>query len=271
MRIALNLASQPFIELRPLYARLRLWMMLLAILAIPLGLLLQMEQRRAADADAQMEALQSKIQSLRNQQASFQTLMRQPANAAVLSQSEFLNQLFARKSFSWTAVMMDLEDVLPAGVQVQNIDPIVRPGGHVTIRLRVAGPRERAVDLVRNLERSRRFLQPRLASESAETATNNSGAGNLQGGFQGGFQPGQFGGQPGAVQPVSAASSVNFDILADYNPLPNLPQTEADSSLPPAQAVSLRHRRQSSSRAAAMPGRSRSHARQSAPPQGGVR
>ncbi len=51
--------------------------------------------------------------------------MREPQNAAVLSQSQFLNQLFARKAFSWTAVMMDLENVLPSGVQVLNIDPVI--------------------------------------------------------------------------------------------------------------------------------------------------
>ena len=34
MRITLNLASKPFIELRPLYARLRWWMAILLIVAI---------------------------------------------------------------------------------------------------------------------------------------------------------------------------------------------------------------------------------------------
>ena len=37
--------------------------------------------------------------------------MRQPANAAVLNQAQFLNNLFLRKAFSWTAVMIDLEHV----------------------------------------------------------------------------------------------------------------------------------------------------------------
>ena len=50
-----------------------------------------------------------------------------------------------------------------------NIDPEIDKYGKVTIRLRVNGQRDRAVDLVRNLEHSRRFLQPRLASEALET------------------------------------------------------------------------------------------------------
>ena len=95
--------------------------------------------------------------------------MRQPQNRAVLERSQFLNALFASKSFSWTAVMMDLERVLPAGVQVTSIEPVMTPDGDVNIRLRVTGDRERAVDLVRNLERSQRFVAPRLANETAQT------------------------------------------------------------------------------------------------------
>src|SRR5450432_3275485 len=205
MRVTLNLASKPFIELRPLYARLRWWMAILLIAAIPLWFLLKTETRKAALVNAKLLSVEDTIQRLQNQQRSYQAMMRQPQNQAVLTQAAFLNQLFARKAFSWTAIMMDLETVLPGGVQVLNIDPIVAADGHVTIRMRVAGPRSLAVDLVRNLEHSHRFLLPRLASESAETAGSNGQAG---------------------LQPVSAVSDVDFDVLADYNPLPNLAEAK---------------------------------------------
>ena len=199
MRITLNLASKPFIELGPLYARLRLLMALLLLIAVPLWFLYKAEARQAAIANARLQSVENEIQRLQNQQQSYQAMMRQPQNAAVLTQAAFLNQLFARKAFSWTAVMMDLETVLPGGVQVLNIDPATDKSGNVTIRLRVNGQRDRAVELVRNLEHSKRFLQPRLASESLETSNN---------GNQANFQP------------TSASSNVNFDVLADYNPLP---------------------------------------------------
>ena len=237
MRIVLNLASQPFIELRPLYARLRLWMALLFAVAVPLGLLLRMEQRREADADARMQRLQTGIGDMQAQQAGFQETMRESRNAAVLSQADFLNQLFARKAFSWTAVMMDLEDVLPAGVQVMNIDPIVAPDGHVTIRIRVAGPRDRSVELVRNLEHSHRFLMPRLASEAAETSTGSGGA-------------------QAAMQPVSATTAVNFDILADYNPLPNAAMVAAQIGATGPAATKPKHQAKKTpgARSSAAPG-----------------
>src|SRR5258708_37440059 len=81
--------------------------------------------------------------------------------------------------------------------------------GRVPIRLRVDGPRDHAVDLVRNLEHSRRFLSPRLADEASATAAGNAEA---------------------AAMPVSASSDVNFDILAEYNPLPHTSLTAAPQS-----------------------------------------
>ncbi len=130
--------------------------------------------------------------------------MRQPGNQAVLERSRFLNDLFARKSFSWTAVMMDLERVLPTGVQVTSIEPQVSStDGSVTIRLRVSGERDRAVQLVRNLEGSARFVHPRLSNEAAQASDVN---GRL-------VQTSAGAGQPGAVE---------FDILSGYNPLPAL-------------------------------------------------
>jgi type IV pilus assembly protein PilN len=197
MRITVNLATRPFIELRPLYKRLRIWMAILFILAIPLWFLARVEQQKASVATARVRTMQASVQSMQRQQQSYQALMRQPQNAAVLTQSDFLNDLFRRKAFSWTATMTDLETVLPAGVQVMSIDPTVTPDGHVTIRMRVSGARERAIDLVKNLEGSKHFASPRLATEALATQPNSNG-------------------QP---VPASASSDVNFDILADYRPL----------------------------------------------------
>src|SRR5271155_5441464 len=118
MRIQLNLASRPFVELGPLYLRLRILIVLLAVIAVPLWLLLATERRKASEAAARLDTVEQHIRALEAQRQAFQAQMREPQNATVLTQSQFLNQMFANKSFSWTAVMMDLETVLPSGVQV---------------------------------------------------------------------------------------------------------------------------------------------------------
>ncbi len=197
MRISVNLATRPFIELRPLYARLRIAAIALAGLAVVLGVIWHTLSAKQQVAERQMNALKSRTQHFQQERQGNEARMRQPRNMAVLERSQFLNALFARKSFSWTAVMMDLERVLPAGVQVASIEPTTSKTGEVTIRLRVIGDRERAVDLVRNLEKSQRFVSPRLAGESAQTQEGH-----------------------GAQAPTAAGpAGVEFEIYSGYNPL----------------------------------------------------
>jgi type IV pilus assembly protein PilN len=196
MRITVNLATRPFIELRPLYAKLRLSAAALTLAAVALGVALHFLNAKAREAEAQMNALKTRTQGYQQLRQRNEARMRQPQNMAVLERSRFLNALFAKKSFSWTAVMMDLERVLPAGVQVTSIEPAATKSGEVNIRLRVSGERDRAVELVRNLEKSQRFISPRLANESSQVQEGSATAASTA---------------PGAVE---------FDIYSGYNPLP---------------------------------------------------
>jgi type IV pilus assembly protein PilN len=198
MRITVNLATRPFVELRPLFARLRLAMGVLALLAVGFGFWLHSLNAKAKVAQAQMDALKAKTAQFQRERATNEARMRQRQNMAVLERSQFLNAVFERKSFSWTAVMMDLERVLPVGVQVTSIEPQITKEGDVNIRLRVSGDRDRAVQLVRNLETSQRFVAPRLAGEQALTADTTHGA----------------------AAPTVAPGGVVFEILSGYNPLP---------------------------------------------------
>jgi len=213
MKISVNLASRPYVELRPIYNRLRTWIVILALVGGALWYLYRTDHAQAEATQAEVTGVESHVRDLDQQEQNYQKMMQQPKQASVLRQSEFLNGLFQRKAFSWTATMTDLETVLPTGVQVMSIDPIVGPDGHVTIRLRVTGERDRALELVRNLEQSRHFAQPRVASESMATQ----------------------GGQ-GNVQNVSTSNDVNLDILADYRPLP-LETTPGNSSKPGTSAT----------------------------------
>jgi len=198
MRISVNLATRPFVELRPLFARLRLAMGVLAVMAVGFGFWLHTLNAKAAVAQSQMDALKAKTTQFQRERSTNEARMHQPQNMAVLDRSQFLNAVFARKSFSWTAVMMDLEKVLPTGVQVTSIEPAITKEGDVNIRLRVSGDRDRAVQLVRNLETSQRFLAPRLAGEQAMTAESARNG----------------------IAPTVAPGGVVFEILSGYNPLP---------------------------------------------------
>jgi type IV pilus assembly protein PilN len=206
MRISINLASRPFVELGPLFAQLRLVMGALAVLAIGLGIWAHVMGVQNAASGTAMNALKAKTLAVQQTTAANQGRMRQPENRGVLERSQFLNTLFAQKSFSWTAVMMDLEHVLPYGVQVTSIDPVIAKDGAVTIRLRVTGERDRAIQLVRNLEVSQRFLGPRLAGESALSADKAKAIGAASANLEN-------------VSADPGGGGVEFEIFAGYNPL----------------------------------------------------
>jgi type IV pilus assembly protein PilN len=196
MRVTLNLASRPYVELRAVFAFMRIVAGVLVLLALLQWLALRGLERKATLADANVRHWTHLTHALEREWEQDQAMMREPQNAVTLDKSDFLNGLFARKAFSWTAALMDLENVLPAGVQVVSMEPQMTKDSHVQLRLRVSGDRNKEVDLVKNLEGSKHFLFPRIIGESAQQAPT---------------------GKAGFVPP-SATTDVNFDILAEYNP-----------------------------------------------------
>lgn len=215
MKITVNLASQPYVDLRMVLKRLRMIMLVLILITIPLLFLLKAEHKKAEAATARVHEMQNNVRNLERQQQSYEALMQEPQNAAVLKQSGYLNGLFRRKAFSWTATMTDLETVLPGGVQVLSLDPAITKSGAVQIHLRVSGARDRALQLVQNLEKSKHFASPRLAGEMLA----------------------QTQGQNNSFQPVSNSTAVNFDILADYRPVtPEEKASEKSAEQKPEQA-----------------------------------
>lgn len=218
MKISVNLASRPFVELRPFFARLRIIMVVLAVAAIALGVAMHFERQKLDIAQRQMNIIRDRTLTLQQEKLRNEARMRQPANAAVLDRAHFLNRLFLNKSFSWTGVMMDLENVLPTGVQVTAIEPAITAEGDVIIRLRVAGDRDRAVQLVRNLERSSRFISPRLSNETSQTKEQQN--------------------QAAAAAPGVPPGGVQFDIFANYNPLPptEAPAKKSTTKTPSAES-----------------------------------
>lgn len=197
MQIGLNLASRPYVNLGPLLYRLRQAMAVLAVLALALAGGLYAFHSQAEAARAREHAVDLEIRQQQAVEASYQQTLHAPENDRLLKQTASLNQLFNEKAFSWTTAMEDLEMVLPSGVQLSTLEPERTKDGRIVLHLRVNGPRDHVLELVENLERSHRFMLPRIVGETAEN--NNQG-------------PNQ------RMEPISASNRFNFDLLSDYNP-----------------------------------------------------
>ena len=99
MRISVNLASRPFVELRPFFLRLRVLMVVLAVVGVGAIVAAHVLQKKLDVAQAKLDAVHAKVLAARNEKQGNEQRMRQPANAAVLARAHFLNTLFLTKSF----------------------------------------------------------------------------------------------------------------------------------------------------------------------------
>jgi type IV pilus assembly protein PilN len=174
MRFDINLASQPYQDVQRFMVR---WgLALLALGLITVGLVYA-----AASAFVSWRASETQTSQLRDQvaerareKAAIESALNRNSDAR--DKAQFLNALIARKAFSWTEVLSDLEKLVPPTLHVRAIHPEINEDGQLEVRLSVAGSsREGTVELVRRLEQSSHFMQSRILSESTAKATLNQG------------------------------------------------------------------------------------------------
>ena len=169
MRLNINLATQPYQDSQRFYL---LWVPLLAVLLIS-GVASSFYAYHhfidSRSTQSQLTEKQQQAVQLDKELADAQATLNLPQNSGTRDQSKFINELFARKAFSWTRVLSDLETVMPNGVQVVSIKPEISPDGQFRFTLTVAADRrEDAIDLVRHMEGSQRFVEPRIVTEHTQ-------------------------------------------------------------------------------------------------------
>jgi type IV pilus assembly protein PilN len=169
MRVDINLASRPYEDSGPLWAR---WGGALAALALFTLILLYsvLSGWAAARKDRGLiEQRQEQIAARDQQKAKAEETLNLPANRGTRDRAQFLNDLFLRKAFSWTKVFEDLERVMPPRLHVVSIHPDKASDNQLKIKLVVAGEsRDRALELVRKMESSQRFQQTQIEQESTQ-------------------------------------------------------------------------------------------------------
>jgi type IV pilus assembly protein PilN len=174
MRLDINLATQPYVDAGRFWLRWGGGLMGLGIVTVGLLYITFIGWLGARKDRALVAQYQSQIQARDKDKADAQALMNLPQNASVRDRSQFLNDLFYRKAFSWTQVFEELERVMPPRVHVVSIHPELAIDNELAIRLVVAGDsREKALELVRKMESSTHFHQTEIESESVE---NGQGA-----------------------------------------------------------------------------------------------
>jgi len=175
MRLDINLASQPYEDARQFWMRWgtavgALGLLTLVLLAADITGWLNARRDRAAIAEKR--AMIAQRDQLR---ANAERILNLPQNRSTRDQSQFLNDLIERKAFSWTRVLENLEKVMPPRVHLIAINPQMDEDNQLGLKMTVAGDsRDRAIELARRMEESRRFSQTNIISERSEKQSNSS-------------------------------------------------------------------------------------------------
>jgi type IV pilus assembly protein PilN len=176
MRIDINLASQPYEDARRFWTHWGAALALLGLTTILLGFLAITRFINASHERKEIADMESVIAQFDQEKSRAEATLNQPQNRVTRDRSRFLNDLFARKAFSWTRLFEDLERVMPAHLHVVSINPNISRDNNIELKLVVGGETsEQARDLVRKMEASKRFRETRIESE--KTREDREGAG----------------------------------------------------------------------------------------------
>jgi len=150
MKIAINLASQPFRRDRAMIVASTLVCLLLVV---SLGVLIHLaneDNRQLADLRHEVAGLKKQVQAVSDQQAKLNAVIHLPQNETVLERSVFINALLMRKGISWNQIFTDLEKTIPYNVKLTRIRPSVDDQGRVTLDMTLAS--DTAVTMMGALE-----------------------------------------------------------------------------------------------------------------------
>ncbi len=166
MRLDINLATRPYEDARDFWARWGLGVGLLGVLTVLLlGWAVQGWTKAGRDRHDIAE-LQQQIAERDQERAQYQAELDKASNRSTRDQSQFLNGLIQRKSFSWTRVFEDMEQVMPPNLHVVSLRPQLNDQNQMELEMKVAGDtRAAAVELVHRMEGSKHFQGPQVVAE----------------------------------------------------------------------------------------------------------
>jgi type IV pilus assembly protein PilN len=166
MRFDINLATQPYEDARQFWMRWGTGLVvatLFTLVLLTLTVVGWFSARRDHHTIAQIRAEIADRDQRRMEAERFLSL---PENSTTRDESQVLNELIERKAFSWTMVLENLERVMPTRVHLVSIHPELDSDNELALKMTVAGDsRDRAIELARRMEDSRRFAQTNISSE----------------------------------------------------------------------------------------------------------
>jgi Tfp pilus assembly protein PilN len=166
MRVNLNLASQKYEDVRRFLSIA--WMSIagLSLLVLILAVLSWINFNDTKNSGARISDLKQKITALQEKRAAAEAIENRPENRDVNEQKNFWNAEIEKKRFSWTQILNDLQKLMPGRAYVSSVAPSLGPDNVFKVKLLIVGEKyENALELVKKMENSERFHNPKIIAE----------------------------------------------------------------------------------------------------------
>lgn len=174
MRLDINLASQPYEDARQFWMRWGTALAAASIFTLALLAITVTGWMTARKDHARIAELKASIAQRDRTRQQAEDFLNRPENRATRDESQFLNQLIERKSFSWTLVLEEMEKVMPARVHLVSIHPELDEDNQLSLKMIVAGDsRDKALELARRMEESKHFSQTYIEDETYTNTANS--------------------------------------------------------------------------------------------------
>jgi hypothetical protein len=167
----LNLSTRPFPAYRVTNLVLLAILGLLAIVSVWQAYRFIEYSSLSARIRGEAEELRVESDAFTHELAILESKLDRPEAAAKLNEIEYLNGLITRKTFSWTRIFANLEDIFPDTVHLLDLSPEFTSDGTVVLHLNVRGRTIGDVaDLIKTMESSGPFDNVKVSTETKTAA-----------------------------------------------------------------------------------------------------
>jgi len=166
MRTSVNLATRPFVNLRPFLVMTLSLGVLALLLTTWVGVVAFRTWSQQTTTRAQLAELERQQLSLARQQHQLVSVLSAPGPRQVLERKLFLDRLIERRSLSWIELFFDLQERLPGRARILSLSPTALEDGALSLNLRVMGDSASAIiEFVQELEEEKKFHNVVLRSQ----------------------------------------------------------------------------------------------------------
>src|SRR5262249_7124809 len=175
MRLNINLASRKYEDVRKFFIGWGVTLIAMGVCTLLLAVLATVSFINSAKDRKDVQALQDTGAALQKERDALVESENRPENRGVTEQKRFWNTQFAKRTFSWTQLLNDLQKMMPARARLANVQPELTPDHRLKLKLLIEGEsRPSARELKEKMEGSECFRSSKILSETIQK-DNRSG------------------------------------------------------------------------------------------------